>query len=175
MPAPASADPLADDQLALHAAGAMAGDGAVEGVRALLQGHGDGRGTALADHLTLVAPDRYRVPEAGGVAHPKRDLALLGMDGLDVEREPLLGRAQLVGMSQRTLRRGAVGRLRGRHSAGRRYGDGDRGGHLLGTQNASLHSVDLGPDAVVYADYATPVRPRMTPTPHVSDAAGHRP
>src|SRR3954467_15675086 len=108
VPAPASTESLLDDQLALHAAGAMARHGAIERVRALLEGHGDGRRAALADHLALVAPDRYRVLEGGGVGHLDRDLAMPGVERRLVEPQARLRRADLDRRGRRALRLGAV-------------------------------------------------------------------
>src|SRR5690242_2468996 len=88
-PAPRGAV-LRDDELALHAGGPVAVDRAVEGVGPLLEvAHADGRRLALADRLALdvdaMALDRDRVHRARRVGHRDRDLAVLGLERLDVE------------------------------------------------------------------------------------------
>src|SRR5262249_34934779 len=62
---------------ALHAAGRMARHGALVGVLALLDRHGERRALAVAEHRRLLAGDLEIVLKLAGVGHLERDLAVL--------------------------------------------------------------------------------------------------
>src|SRR5262249_50214103 len=93
---------------ALHAARGMTGNGALVGVLALLDRHGERRALAVTEHRRLLAGDLEIVLESTGVRHLERDLAGLRLLGRELEAE--VERRHLDGRRLRLARRTEDGR-----------------------------------------------------------------